>query len=116
MVEVVFAGTETPGPVKETIHITTDLGEKFDATVTAYGTVLPAAEATPAVEPTGVTPRAIRVPSPLAAPPNKSPPSNSALAAGTSAGGLAAPRGVGPFAWHPMGRPTPRVSPRRSLH
>ena len=27
VVEVVFAGKENPGPVKETIHITTDLGE-----------------------------------------------------------------------------------------
>jgi hypothetical protein len=55
VVEVVFAGTETPGPVKETIHITTDLGEKYDATVTAYGTVLPPTENTPAVEAAGVT-------------------------------------------------------------
>ena len=50
VLEIVLAGTENPGPIKETIHITTDLGEKFDATVTAYGTVLP-----PATEPTGVT-------------------------------------------------------------
>ncbi len=50
VVEVVFAGTESPGAVKEPIHITTDLGEAFDATVTAYATVLPAANETPAVE------------------------------------------------------------------
>ncbi len=42
VVEVVFAGNkENPGPVKETIHITTDLGDSFDATLTAYATVLP---------------------------------------------------------------------------
>jgi hypothetical protein len=49
-VEVVFAGTENPGPVKETIHITTDLGETFDATLTAYATVVPPANETPATE------------------------------------------------------------------
>lgn len=50
VVEVVFAGSDQPGPVKETIHITTDLGETFDATVTAYATVLPVATEQPAVE------------------------------------------------------------------
>jgi hypothetical protein len=50
VVEVVFAGSEQPGPVKETIHITTDLGETFDATVTAYATVLPQVTETPAAE------------------------------------------------------------------
>lgn len=55
VVEVVFAGSENPGPVKETIHITTDLGEAFDTTLTAYATVLPAATETPAATPTGVT-------------------------------------------------------------
>ena len=60
VVEVVFAGAEHPGPVKETIHICTDLGESFDATLTAYATVLPAATETPAddapaADSTGVT-------------------------------------------------------------
>ena len=50
VVEVVFAGKENPGPVKETIHITTDLGESFDATLTAYATVVPPATETPATE------------------------------------------------------------------
>ncbi len=50
MIEVVFAGSEQPGPVKETIHITTDLGESFDANVTAYATVLPVATEQPATE------------------------------------------------------------------
>jgi hypothetical protein len=55
LVEVVFAGTAQPGPVKETIHITTDLGETFDATVTAYATVLPVATEQPANEAPAVT-------------------------------------------------------------
>ncbi len=60
VVEVVFAGKEVPGPVKETIHITTDLGDSFDATLTAYATVLPAAieapaKETPATDSAGVT-------------------------------------------------------------
>jgi Protein of unknown function (DUF1573) len=50
VVEVVFAGKENPGPVKETIHITTDLGESFDATLTAYATVVPPATETPAAD------------------------------------------------------------------
>lgn len=50
LVEVVFAGSDQPGPVKETIHISTDLGETFDATVTAYATVLPQATETPTPE------------------------------------------------------------------
>jgi hypothetical protein len=59
VVEVVFAGSEQPGPVKETIHITTDLGETFDATVTAYATVLPLPTETPAAEaPAGTVPAA----------------------------------------------------------
>jgi hypothetical protein len=50
VVEVTFAGNDAPGPVKETIHITTDLGESFDATLTAYATVLPPASEAPATE------------------------------------------------------------------
>ncbi len=56
IVEVIFSGTETPGPVKETIHISTDLGETFDANVMAYATVQPAAaEPVPAAEAADVT-------------------------------------------------------------
>jgi hypothetical protein len=56
-VEIVFAGGENPGPVKETIHITTDLGETFEATLTAYATVVPPANEQPATEaPTTATP------------------------------------------------------------
>ena len=67
-----FAGKEHPGPVKETIHITTDLGESFDATLTAYATVLPPANEVPATEtPADRRPASPRrpktVPPPLAA-------------------------------------------------
>ncbi len=61
VVEVIFAPTQDSGDVKETIHIATDLGKTFDATLTAYATVLPAeTEApttvtTPAAEPADVT-------------------------------------------------------------
>jgi Protein of unknown function (DUF1573) len=50
VVEVVFAPKENPGKVKETIHITTDLGESFNAELTAYATVLPVAEQATATE------------------------------------------------------------------
>lgn len=48
VVEVVFAPKQDPGKVKETIHISTDLGETYEATLTAYATVVPeTTEATP---------------------------------------------------------------------
>jgi hypothetical protein len=50
IVEVVFGAKRQAGPIKQTIHIATDLGENFNATVNAYATILPAAPAT--VEPT----------------------------------------------------------------
>lgn len=71
-VEIVFAGGENPGPVKETIHITTDLGETFDASLTAYATVVPAANEQPATE------------APTAAPGVTSAPVNSASSASGS--------------------------------
>jgi len=62
VVEVTFAPTHDPGPVKETIHIATDLGQTYDATLTAYATVLPEVPAetpttvaAPAAEPAGTT-------------------------------------------------------------
>jgi hypothetical protein len=42
VVEVVFDAKRDPGKVKETIHITTDLGKTYNATLTAYATVVPA--------------------------------------------------------------------------
>ena len=47
VVEIVFDAKKDVGNVKQTIHITTDLGETFNATLTAYATVVePANEAT----------------------------------------------------------------------
>jgi hypothetical protein len=51
VVEVLFAPTQDPGKVKETIHIVTDLGDTYDATLTAYATIVPeTTEATPTGE------------------------------------------------------------------
>jgi hypothetical protein len=46
IVEVMFAAKRDAGPVKQMIHITTDLGETFNAALTAYATVV-AAEGVP---------------------------------------------------------------------
>jgi hypothetical protein len=46
VVEIVFDAKGNPGKVKQTIHITTDLGETFNATVTAYATVVEPANTT----------------------------------------------------------------------
>ena len=51
VVEVVFDAKKDVGKVKQTIHIVTDLGEKFQATVTAYATVLPDASEATATDP-----------------------------------------------------------------
>jgi hypothetical protein len=40
IVEIVFAAKRDAGQVKQTIHITTDLGETYQPTVTAYATVV----------------------------------------------------------------------------
>jgi hypothetical protein len=40
-VDVVFDAKRDAGDVKIPIHITTDLGEKFSATLTAYATIAP---------------------------------------------------------------------------
>ena len=50
VVEIVFDPKGNPGKVKQTIHITTDLGNSFGASVTAYATVT-APAATTANEP-----------------------------------------------------------------
>lgn len=45
IIEIVFAAKHDPGKVKDvkqTIHITTDLGERYTASLTAYATILPA--------------------------------------------------------------------------
>jgi hypothetical protein len=51
MVEVTFDAKNDIGAVRETIHIATDLGERFQATLTAYATVVPAAEEPATAEP-----------------------------------------------------------------
>lgn len=63
IVEVTFNAKGAPGDVKEAIQIATDLGNEQMATLTAYVTVLPAAENQPA----GETGSAIGVPSATAA-------------------------------------------------
>jgi len=45
VVEVLFDAKRDPGKVKETIHIATDLGKSYDATLTAYATVVPESSA-----------------------------------------------------------------------
>jgi hypothetical protein len=46
VVEIVFDAKGNPGKVKQTIHIATDLGAAFNATVTAYATVVDSAATT----------------------------------------------------------------------
>ena len=55
IVEVVFAAKCDPGKVKETIHIATDLGSTYRATLTAYATVTPSPSEMPAGEGAGVS-------------------------------------------------------------
>jgi hypothetical protein len=43
IVEVTFDARKQAGPLKQTINITTDLGEKYSATLNAYATIVPAA-------------------------------------------------------------------------
>jgi hypothetical protein len=49
IVEIIFDAKKDAGPVKQTIHIATDLGEQYDATVSAYATIVapPAEPAAP---------------------------------------------------------------------
>ena len=54
IVEVVFAAKCDPGKVKETIHIATDLGTNYQASLTAYATVMPSTSDLPG-EAGGVT-------------------------------------------------------------
>ena len=42
VVEVIFDAKKDAGDVKEPIRIATDLGDKFQATLTAYATIVPA--------------------------------------------------------------------------
>jgi hypothetical protein len=51
IVEIVFHANKDPGAVKQTIHIATDLGEEYHATLMAYARVLPAPSDATAGEP-----------------------------------------------------------------
>ena len=51
IVEVTFNAKKNAGDVKEAIHIATDLGEKLQANLTAYATIVPGPPATAAVPP-----------------------------------------------------------------
>ncbi|HEX5472016.1 MAG TPA: DUF1573 domain-containing protein [Lacipirellulaceae bacterium] len=50
LVQIIFNAKKSAGPVKETINIATDLGNKFHTGLTAYATILPSAPATTAKE------------------------------------------------------------------
>lgn len=52
IVEVTFDAKKQAGPVKQTINIATDLGEKYNASLTTYGTIVPAALPSTTVQPT----------------------------------------------------------------
>jgi hypothetical protein len=55
ILEITFDAKKQAGPVKQTISIATDLGEKYNATVIAYATIVAPAVAPPAVEPSSST-------------------------------------------------------------
>lgn len=55
VVEIMFDAKKDVGAIVQTIHFATDLGEKYNATLTAYATVVPgAAESTPSGPPVRV--------------------------------------------------------------
>ncbi len=51
IVDVTFNAKKNPGNVKEAIHIATDLGDKLQANLTAFATIVPGAPATAATTP-----------------------------------------------------------------
>jgi hypothetical protein len=51
IVEIVFNANRDPGTVRQTIHLATDLGEGYNATLTAYAKVLPAVTEPATVDP-----------------------------------------------------------------
>jgi hypothetical protein len=56
IVEITFNAKKNVGNVKEAIHVATDLGEKLQANLTAYATVVPGTPATAAIAPAATTP------------------------------------------------------------
>jgi hypothetical protein len=51
IVDITFNAKKNAGSVKEAIHIATDLGDKLQANLTAYATIVPGAPATAAITP-----------------------------------------------------------------
>jgi hypothetical protein len=76
IVELTFNAKKSPGSVKEAVHIGTDLGEKLQAQLTAYATVIPGA-APPA---TAATTPAAKPPAPVAVPGDGTPAANGGTA------------------------------------
>ncbi len=56
-VEVIFNARKDPGAVKQTIHMATDLGDEYQATITAYARVVPAPSDATATEPSAAAAR-----------------------------------------------------------
>jgi hypothetical protein len=55
IVEIVFDAKSDVGNVKQTIHIATDLGDKYQTTLTIYATVVPSQSEATATEPSAVS-------------------------------------------------------------
>ena len=56
IVEITFDAKKNPGNVKESIHIATDLGDKLQANLTAYATIVPGVTAAEAPAQAAITP------------------------------------------------------------
>ena len=56
IVEITFDAKKSPGNVKESIHIATDLGDKLQANLTAYATIVPGVTAAEAPAQAAITP------------------------------------------------------------
>ena len=56
IVDIIFNPKKNVGTVKEAIHIATDLGDKLQANLTAYATVVPGPSPAAAVSPAATTP------------------------------------------------------------
>jgi hypothetical protein len=70
IVELTFNAKKSPGTVKEAVHVVTDLGQKLQAELTAYATIVPAAvPATATSAPPAAAPvTAATKPAPIAVP------------------------------------------------
>lgn len=79
IVELTFNAKKSPGAVKEAVHIGTDLGEKLQAQLTAYATVVPGAAAPATAATAPVTTTTAKVP-PVAVPGDGTPAANGGTA------------------------------------